>query len=151
MQRCSHDAVSQVDHRLTSSDGPSDDAAFSFERRSARCEQIFLCMLQDLLETLAAAGGPQVVVPIPGASEDLQEPQFVDEDAVAYIAEITANAQRKGARVSAGTAELGRSSGRPAGRGQGEEVRKLKPVKTVKGASEALQEPKILQVAAAEL
>ncbi len=108
-------------------------------------------MLQDLMETLATAGGPRVVVPIPGASEELQEPQFVDDDAVAYIAKVTADAQHKVSRVSAGAAVPGSSTGRPAGSGQGKVVRNLKPVKIVKGASDALQEPKILQVAPAEL
>ncbi len=98
--------------------------------------------LQAALEEAAQHAGPRVVVPIPGASEELQPAAFIDAETVARIAAASA-AQPKGPRLTALGAVPG--SRGPAG-GQGAEVKKLEPVRPVKGASDALQPPKIAQV-----
>lgn len=105
--------------------------------------------VQAALEEAAQHTGPRVVVPIAGASEDLQESIFLDADTVAQLA--AAAKQAKAASVFAGVAAPGGGPGGKPARGQGAEVKKLKPVRPIIGASDALQAPKLVQVASAAL
>ena len=98
----------------------------------------------------AQSGAPRVVVPNEGASEELQEPKFLNAKAVEQLAAAAA-ARSKAGGFSAGAAVIGGEARGGATDVKGEEIKKLKPVRPVTGASDALKEPLIIQVGSHEL
>ena len=98
----------------------------------------------------AQSGAPRVIVPNEGASEELQEPKYLNSEAVEQLAAAAA-ARPKAGGFSGGAAMIGGEARGGAFHIKGEEIKKLTPVRPVTGASDALKEPFIIQVGSHEL
>ncbi len=86
-----------------------------------------------------------MVLPDLGASEELQEPKFLNAEAVELIAAAAA-ARPKAGGFSGGAAVIGGEAQVGGANVKGEEVKKLEPVRPVKGANDAIKDPLIIQV-----
>lgn len=100
-------------------------------------------MQAALLE--AQSGAPRVVVPNPGVSDELQETKFLNVEAVEQLAAAAATRPKAGG-FSGGAAVIGGEARGGAANVKGEKIKKLEPVRPVKGASDALKDPLIIQV-----
>ncbi|CAL8469166.1 g8707 [Coccomyxa elongata] len=75
----------------------------------------------------AQSGAPRVVVPNRGASEELQEPKFLNTEAVEQLAAAAA-ARPKAGGFSGGAAVIGGEARGGAANVKGEDIKKLEPV-----------------------
>ncbi|BDA45092.1 hypothetical protein COCOBI_06-5720 [Coccomyxa sp. Obi] len=106
--------------------------------------------IQGLHAALAAAAQKAIIVPNLGASEDLQEPIFLDADAAEEIA--AAAAAMRGAVISARRAGmLGWDPTLMPADSSKPEVNKMRPVRPMIGAKDVLDSPKMIHVSTAEL